>query len=714
MSKLIVDPSMKLRAEALRAKGIEVRSIPVMPASYNEKDRTFDVVASTETPCLVADYERWEIVNEVLLASGRRIRGIGDQVSLLDSHFRGTIEAILGSARNWRTEKTNSLCTIHLTSEEEGVSAEIKIREGHLTDVSVGYRVNKAIWIPENQTQVIEGKSFTGPMKIVTDWTVHELSLVPIGADEFAKFRSVRAAELGLGDDADDDTIRQMINKRNTNISQPTRKDSSMEEELKTLRAQMETITGQLTALTASNQQAKTDAEAASRAAADIKEIVDIAARYAEYPGVMELAKKTIADEKRNVQSFTLEVLEIVRTIPIAVPGKEEQRLTIDASGMMQFGVKPWQQRSVKYLNASVLGLKGQKERAEVLTNELRSAVGQMSDIQKNDELREAAQLIKNSGLGRLQQYRLLSSLSAAAGGSLIPVPLLAEIFVEVEKWGVARRYFRPIPMGGAGNTLNLDSLTTEAIAYWVATGSSITASDVAFGQTSLTVLKLAAITSWASELPEDSAIALLPIVVDSIARAIRKKEDLAGFIGDGTATYGSFTGMINFGGRIVTMAGGKTSFADANADDYRAVRDAVNIDFRDGAMWFLSPDAVSGLEGMKDLQGNYIYRAPSGDLPARLWGYPIADSIGINAIGQITDGAAKKFAAFGNPQNILMGMKREIELYASREGVLSDGAGAVILNALQQDAEILRATERVGFKGVRANSIGILKTATA
>ncbi|MBW7887448.1 MAG: phage major capsid protein [Bacteroidetes bacterium] len=692
----------------LKEKGIEVREMPVMPESYNEQDHSFEVIASTETPVQVIDWERWAIIDEVLLASGRNLPGNAEQVPLLDTHDRFSVESILGSAREWRTEKKNqTISRIVMSSTEEGASAEVKIREKHLTDVSVGYTVNKSVWVEENQSTSIEGKTFKGPIKVVTDWTVRELSLVPIGADQLAKFRGMRAAELGLPENASDDEIRKQIQQNNP---QQKRKESTMDPELVKLQEQLKQMEARLAVMEVDKQTAKSELEVAKRAAEDIKEILSIAARYSETPGVMELAKAAVEDEKRSVQKFTLDVLEKVRTAPTPIPGKE-QEIRVDGSGMMSFGVKPWQKRAVKYLNATTLEAKGQKERSALLFTEIRTEVSKMSDVQKNDELREAAQMIVNSGLGKMQQYRLLSSLSSAAGGALVPTPLLAEVFIEVEKWGVARRYFRPISMVGPGDTLNLDSLTTEAISYWVAQGDNITASDVAFGQTSLTVKKLAAITSWSSELPEDSAIALLPIVVDSIARAIRKKEDLAGFIGDGTVTYGSFTGMLNFAGKVTVMAAGKTAFSNADADDYRAVRDSVNIDFRDGAMWFLSPESVSGLEGLKDLQGNYIYRAPAAGLPAMLWGYPIADSVGINALTQ-TSAVSTKFAIFGNPQNILMGMKREIEFYASREGILQNGAGTIILNALQADAEILRATERVGFKGVRANSLGVLKTA--
>jgi len=400
------------------------------------------------------------------------------------------------------------------------------------------------------------------------------------------------------------------------------------------------------------------------------------------------------------------QVLEEVGKNPQAItPAPPENRGAISLSEY----IKPWQRRAVQYLNV-VVAEKKNPEKGHQLRQQFVADLAKVSEVQKNDELREAAQMIVTSGLSPMQQHRLMSSLSAGAGGNLVPTPMLAEIFILVEKWGVARRYFRPIPM--TSETLKLDSLTTEAVGYWTDQGSNITASDLAFGQGKLTAKKLAAIGAWSNELSEDSAIALLPVVIDSFARAIKKKEDLAGFIGDGTSGYGSITGLINFAGNVITMDSGKTAVTDATADDWKSLRDGVNIDFRDGAMYFLSPASVSGLEGLKDSQGRYIYREPSAGMPAQLWGYPIADNVGINALTQ-TSAAALKFAAFGNPKLMLMGMRREVEILASRDGVL-DSSGTITYNALQADGEILRITERVGIKAILASGLSVLKTAAS
>ncbi len=83
------------------------------------------------------------------------------------------------------------------SSVREGREAATKVVEGHVTDVSVGYEVKESYWVPDGERQIINGKEYTGPLKVSTRWEVRELSLVPIGADDLAKVRSMAAGPAG-------------------------------------------------------------------------------------------------------------------------------------------------------------------------------------------------------------------------------------------------------------------------------------------------------------------------------------------------------------------------------------------------------------------------------------------------------------------------------------------------------------------------------------
>ncbi len=707
--KKTIESEMEI-VERLVKEGIQTRTIPVAAESYDEKTRSFACTATTENPVLVPDYDRWEMVNEVLLMDGISLPGNREQVPFLDAHMRWSTDHVRGSAREWKKEPNPNRydCRVYLDSTEDGMRLETKVKERHVTDVSIGYTSDQAVWVEENTTATINGRQFTGPVKVVTKSTIRELSGVPMGADIFATIRGMRAAQLGLPEDASDEQIRESIKQRSNNHSQSTRKESSMDPKLQELldaiNGRLETVTTELASIKETNSARAQELEQKKNEAENEREIYATAARMATVPGIAEMAKDAV-EKKRTASQFMKDVLEKVANNVSPTPTDDGAR-TIVTLGDFE---KPWKKRGVAYLHYLVAEKRGAVDKAREYKRQFDEMRNAMNDRQRQDELRETAMLIKNSGLPEAQQYRLMSSLTDGAGKYLVPTPMLAEIFILVEKWGVARRYFRPIPM--TSDTLKLDSLVTEATGYWVTQGANITASDLVFGQGTLTARKLGAIGAWTNELSEDAAIALLPVIYESFARGLRKKEDLAAFIGDGTATYGSYTGLLNFAGNVVTMAAGKTAFSDANADDWRALRDAVNIDFREGSFWFLSPDVVSSLEGLKDSQQRYIYREPAAGLPAMLWGYPIADSVGINAL-TLTSAAATKFAAFGNPKLMLMGMKREIEIFASREGILNADANTISFNALQADGEILRVTERIGFQGVLASGLSVLKTA--
>lgn len=85
---------------ASRTAALAVRSAP---ASLDEAARSVEFVAATERAVNVFDWERWDIVPEVLLMSGVQLSASG-QVPLLDSHERGSVSNVLGSFSSFRVE----------------------------------------------------------------------------------------------------------------------------------------------------------------------------------------------------------------------------------------------------------------------------------------------------------------------------------------------------------------------------------------------------------------------------------------------------------------------------------------------------------------------------------------------------------------------------------------------------------------------------------
>ncbi|MDH5525159.1 MAG: Mu-like prophage major head subunit gpT family protein [Desulfobulbaceae bacterium] len=196
---LTPEQKAKIRKEMERrglAYGFSARAAGMRaePATFDEKTRSVRFVATVERPVMVFDWERWDFVNEILVSDGM-ILPDGDHVRLLDTHSRYSVSDVLGSASDFQDCEVDDIpgkdCRVEFSSVQEGQDAATKVREGHITDVSVGYRVIESYWVPEGEKQIINGKSYEGPVKVSTRWELRELSLVPIGADNLAKVRSL-------------------------------------------------------------------------------------------------------------------------------------------------------------------------------------------------------------------------------------------------------------------------------------------------------------------------------------------------------------------------------------------------------------------------------------------------------------------------------------------------------------------------------------------
>ncbi len=172
------------RAAAKQRDAMEYRSLAVRSSSINEENRTVEATITTEAPTPMWDWTRREMVPETMLMSGMSSPA---QVPFLNAHNRGSIEAQLGSVRNIRTDGPDAIATLAFST--TAGDAFTKVREGHVTDVSVGYQVTEKTFVPRGEKAVIAGREFNGPMNVVTGWKLKEVSLVPIGADELAKLR---------------------------------------------------------------------------------------------------------------------------------------------------------------------------------------------------------------------------------------------------------------------------------------------------------------------------------------------------------------------------------------------------------------------------------------------------------------------------------------------------------------------------------------------
>lgn len=170
---------------------LTTRSIVVRSQTINEEERSIEATIATDAIVQVYDWGQGRVVDEVLLAGGAQLPA---QMPMLENHSRWSLDSVLGSIRGMRVDGGQIIGRLFFASGDEAAErAWNKVRQGHITDVSVGYRVDEAVEIQPGQSAQVQGRAFTAKnraLRVATRWTPKEGSLVPIGADQAAKLRS--------------------------------------------------------------------------------------------------------------------------------------------------------------------------------------------------------------------------------------------------------------------------------------------------------------------------------------------------------------------------------------------------------------------------------------------------------------------------------------------------------------------------------------------
>lgn len=215
------DEDMEKEEKQNRKEGLTYRELKIKvdkggsPKSLDKESRSVEVVGATEAPVEIFDWDRLEIVPEVLLMEGC-VLPEQRQVPLLDSHQRfGGVGSVLGSYRGMGIEKDRLVGRAHFSKVREADGPFTKVEEGHLTDFSIGYRVTESVWVPARKKMKVSGREFEGPMKVSTKWYPRELSIVAVGADQQAKVRSDHINQSEREEEKNmDPKLREILEKR--------------------------------------------------------------------------------------------------------------------------------------------------------------------------------------------------------------------------------------------------------------------------------------------------------------------------------------------------------------------------------------------------------------------------------------------------------------------------------------------------------------------
>ena len=175
------------------------------------------------------------------------------------------------------------------------------------------------------------------------------------------------------------------------------------------------------------------------------------------------------------------------------------------------------------------------------------------------------------------------------SGGILVPAALSDMIIVLREIYGVFRRFAKSWPM--TSDNLTIPRRISGITAYYVGDGVATNESQMGWDGVTLVAKELAALVRYPYTLSEDAVINIADTLAGEIAYAFAKAEDSAGFVGDGTSTYGGIRGIVNIVGSssVYTAATGHTGFSTLTLADFEGMVATLPQYAAGKACWFFN-----------------------------------------------------------------------------------------------------------------------------
>lgn len=218
------DPMRHRRPSRAGVVSMQRSPLAMEPETLDSNARTVRALAFTEAPVQIYDWKSDRIVGEVLTVKGMRPV---DSVRLLDAHSRYAAASVLGSALDFREESaTDSTArggslTLQFSAASDVEPIWTRVKEGHLRGVSIGGSYTRGAFteIEPGGSFTFEGVKYTAkdmPLRIVTDWELVEVSVVPIPADATASIRSRQTETQPAKSDSNPSTGGRVAREKNS------------------------------------------------------------------------------------------------------------------------------------------------------------------------------------------------------------------------------------------------------------------------------------------------------------------------------------------------------------------------------------------------------------------------------------------------------------------------------------------------------------------
>lgn len=305
------------------------------------------------------------------------------------------------------------------------------------------------------------------------------------------------------------------------------------------------------------------------------------------------------------------------------------------------------------------------------------------------------------------------ASIDRTEAGPLIPEDAAHEIIsVTTEKSFVLSTFDR-VPMSRKQKRLPI--LDRKPIAYFVNgdTGLKQT-SDMKWDNVFLNAEELAVLVPIPDLIYDDVDYDLWGLVKPQVTEAMAAKIDDAVLFGTGKPSLwpaGVEADAAAAGNQVTAAAASGTNdiFDELNRTLSKLEDDGYEPD-----AWLMRPNMRAILRNVRDSSRGFLYGAAgpanNGGQNSRwageVWNVPAkVHKFGLSKFGA---GASNTLAFAFDTSFFKVAIRDDINARVFDQGVISDGAGAVVLNLMQQDTKVLRVTFRLAW--VAANPVTLMQ----
>jgi HK97 family phage major capsid protein/HK97 family phage prohead protease len=309
-----------------------------------------------------------------------------------------------------------------------------------------------------------------------------------------------------------------------------------------------------------------------------------------------------------------------------------------------------------------------------------------------------AAQWVERE-TGQMGVARALSTATASAGGTLVPVEYAREFIDLLRPLSVVRRAGpRTLEFRGAGS-LRIPKVVGGATASYVGENQRIQYSEMTTDAIVMTPKKLAAITALSNELIRRSNPSADAIVRDDLLAAVAQTSDAQFLRGVGSSTSPAGLAAMAAAGNIfaATLDTGAATVDTITADTSTALLKLRNAQVRmTRPHWFMSPTTEVGLRRRRDGNGNFLWRDEMNQ--GRFEGFPFSSTTQMPA--NLGDDEDQSQLILADMADVILAEEMDVAVDVSSEAAYVDGSNNLI-SAFSHDQTVVRVITTHDF-GVR------------